>query len=113
MVEFIPGFEKLLKDENIGGFKTEDYDEVRWRVYGGLLEISIAATLARCGAKSGYQLLVSYLQDIHSNYKAFARAELRDITHQDFGVNPLKWRRFLAEKQYPRPTRKLEKTIEV
>ncbi|AEL27501.1 FAD-dependent oxidoreductase [Cyclobacterium marinum] len=111
--QFIPGFEKLLKDENIGGFKTEDYDEVRWRVYGGLLEISIAATLARCGAKSGYLLLVSYLQDIHSNYKAFARAELRDITHQDFGVNPLKWRRFLAEKQYPRPTRNLEKTIEV
>lgn len=112
-VQFISGFEKLLDDENIGGYKTVEYDEVRWRVYGGLLEMSIGATLARCGAKSGYQLLVSYMEDIHSNYKSFARAELRDMTHEDFGLNPLKWRRFLSEKQYPRPTKNLEKPIEV
>tara|TARA_R110002124_G_scaffold287328_1_gene472942 strand:- start:43154 stop:46315 length:3162 start_codon:yes stop_codon:yes gene_type:complete len=112
-VQFIAGFEKLLEDENIGGFKTVEYDEVRWRVYGGLLEMSIAATLTRCGAKSGYQLLVSYLEDIHSNYKSFARAELRDVTQQDLGLNPLKWRRFLSEKQFPRPTRNLVKSIEV
>src|SRR5690606_12815575 len=37
---FIPAFEKLLEDEHIGGFLTTDYDKVRWRVYGGMLEIS-------------------------------------------------------------------------
>ncbi|WP_154857317.1 FAD-dependent oxidoreductase [Cyclobacterium xiamenense] len=110
---FIPAMEKLLKDENIGGFKTVEYDKVRWRVYGGFLELSIAATLARCGSELGYRLLTSYIEDIHYNYKRFAVSELKDLTKEDFGFNPLKWKNYLSERVYPRQPQRLVKALEV
>ncbi len=110
---FIPGFEKLLKDDNIGGFLTEEYDQVRWRVYGGFLEISIAAALARCGGKTGYHLLADYLEDIHHHYKAFAASELRELTQQDHGYHATAWKKLIAELQFPRPGKQLIKTVEI
>src|SRR5690606_20842532 len=83
-VSFVAGFENLLKDKNIGGFKTEDYTKVRWRLYGGLLEISIASAMARCGGKKGYDLLVEYLDDTHVMFKTFAVRELSDVTGKSF-----------------------------
>lgn len=110
---FIPALEKILKDENIGGFQTVEYDKVRWRVFGGFLELSIAAALARCGSETGYRLLTSYLEDIHYNYKRFARTELMDLTHEDFGFNPFKWKNYLSEISYPRQPQRLVKALEV
>jgi hypothetical protein len=111
--QFIPAMEKILKDENIGGFLTVEYDKVRWRVFGGFLELSIAAALARCGSETGYRLLTSYLEDIHFNYKRFSRSELQDLTYEDFGFNPLKWKNYLSELSFPRHPRRLEKAVEV
>ncbi len=111
--QFIPALEKILKDENIGGFLTVEYDKVRWRVYGGFLELSIAAALARCGSETGYRLLTTYLEDIHYNYKRFSRSELRELTYEDFGFNPLKWKSYLSELSFPRQPQQLVKAVEV
>lgn len=111
--QFIPALEKLLKDDNIGGFQTVEYDEVRWRVFGGFLELSIASALARCGSQTGYTLLAGYLEDIHYNFKRFARQELQDLTLQDFGFNHAKWRKHLSKQAYPLPPQRLVKSVEV
>ncbi|MEX0882334.1 MAG: FAD-dependent oxidoreductase, partial [Cyclobacteriaceae bacterium] len=111
--KFIPALEKIARDENIGGYLTVKYDEVRWRVYGGFLELSIAASLARCGSERGYALLNSYLEDIHFNFKRFALSELKELTYQDFGFNPLKWKNYLSEQSYPRSPKRLKKPLEV
>ncbi len=84
---FIPGFEKLLQDEYIGGFITEEYHLTRWRMYGGDLELFIGAALARCGSKTGYDLLITYLNDIHFNFKDLSRSELIALTGKDLGYN--------------------------
>ena len=110
---FIPGFEKLLKDKNIGGFKTEDYTKVRWRVFGGLLEVSIAAAMARCGSKAGYNLLTEYLNDTHYSFRTFAASELKDVSGKDYGYDAEAWKKFADKLSYPRPGKKLVKEIEV
>lgn len=110
---FIRALEKLLDDENIGGFRTTKYNKVRWRVYGGLLETAIAAALARCGAGTGYQLLASYMEDVHYNLKSFAAAELAEITGKNYGVNPAAWTKYTTGLSYPQPVKKLTKTVEV
>src|SRR5690606_32147734 len=74
---FIKGLEKLLNDDNIQGFITEEYHSTRWRLYGGNLEVYIGASLARCGSQVGYKLLTSYLDDIHFNFK-IGRASCRE-----------------------------------
>ena len=110
---FIPGFEKLLTDKHIGGFKTEDYSKVRWRVFGGLLEVSIAAAMARCGSRKGYDLLAEYLDDTHYTFKTFAASELKQITDKDFGYDARAWRKYTSSLAFPRPLRKLVKEVEV
>lgn len=110
---FIPAFEKLLTDENIGGFQTQDYTKVRWRIFGGLLEVSIAAAAARCGSKTGYNLLIGYLEDTHYSFKAFAASELRDLTGKDFGYQAEAWKKYAAKLSYPVPAKKLIKEVEV
>lgn len=110
---FIPAFEQLLQDENIKGYITEDYDKVRWRAYGGFLEIAIASALARCGGKTGYMLLADYLEDIHHFNKAFVAKELIELTQKDHGFNAKAWKKYVSSLQYPRPGKKLVKEVEV
>jgi hypothetical protein len=110
---FIPGFEKLLGDEHIGGFMTEEYQLTRWRVYGGDLELFIGAALARCGSKTGYDLLLMYLNDIHFNFKDLSRSELVALTGNDLGYDVKAWKKLTDELSYPRPLNKLVKEIEV
>ena len=110
---FIQGFEKLLEDENIGDYKTETYQDVRWRVYGGSLELSIGAALARCGSKTGYDLLATYLDDIHYNFKDFASRELAVLTGENFKYNAKKWKAYLSGLSYPQRVQNLNKEIEV
>ncbi|GAA5219966.1 hypothetical protein GCM10025777_05960 [Membranihabitans marinus] len=105
---FIPGFEKLLKDKNIGGFISEKYDEVRWRVYGGSLELAIGASLARCGSEKGYQILTNYLDDIHFIFKKFAKNELIDLMKVDYNYDSEKWKSKMTRLSYPQKTCKLE-----
>ncbi len=110
---FIQGFEKLLEDKNIGDYKTEEYHKTRWRVYGGSLELSIGAALARCGSKIGYDLLVTYIDDIHYNFKDFAARELKDLTGEDHKYDSGAWRKYLSRLSYPQTSQNLNKAIEV
>lgn len=112
-VSFIRGFEKLLTDPNIRGFKTEEYSKVRWRVFGGLLEVSIAAAMARCGSRKGYELLIEYLDDTHFNFKTFAASELKHLTQKDFRYNASEWKKYVSRLKYPMPVQKLVKEVEV
>ena len=110
---FSAGFESLLKDENIGGFKTEDYHNVRWRVFSASLELAIAASMARCGSKKGYSMLVDYMDDIHYIFKRFAQSELKILTEKDFGFDSARWKAHLKRLSFPRSVSKLEGWNEV
>jgi ribulose 1,5-bisphosphate synthetase/thiazole synthase len=109
----IAGLEKLLTDKHIGNYVTDQYDKIRWQVYGASLEISIAAALARCGSKKGFDLLNAYLNDLHYNYKNFALNELRELTQKDLGHRPAEWQKHLTKLTYPRTPKALKKTIEI
>jgi hypothetical protein len=111
--DFIPGFEKLLTDENIGGFLTDEYQNTRWKVYGGVLELNIGAALARCGGKTGYNLLLAYLGDIHSNFRDFAANELHELTGSSYKTDKMAWKKYVNALSFPRPCKRLVKEIEM
>lgn len=107
------GFEALLKDGNVGGFLTGEYHRTRWRVYGGKLELYIAAALARCGSETGYRLLAAYLRDIHSNFRDYALSELRELTGKPLSPDPREWEAQLSQLRFPLPARKAARPIEL
>jgi FAD dependent oxidoreductase len=109
----IPSLEKLLADDNIKGFVTEEYYLTRWRVYRSDLELFMASSLARCGSESGYELLIRYLSDIHYRFKLFSVTELKELTDEDFGFNPEAWTRHIRSLEFPRSCKNLIKSIEV
>lgn len=111
--ELISGFEKLLTDKNIGGYMTNKYYDTRWKAFGAVLESTIAAALARCGAKSGYALLVDYLDDIHFNLSNFATNELKELTGKKYTADKNYWNDYLKKNAFPRPVKELVKEIEV
>lgn len=111
--DFIPGFEKLLTDENIGGYITTEYQNTRWKVYGGVLELNIGAALARCGGKTGYELLLDYLGDIHSNFRDFAANELHEVTGAGFKAEHRLWNKYIRSLSFPQPCKNLVKEIEM
>lgn len=100
--QFIAGLSKLLQDPHVGGYRTSEYEKVRWRVYGGDLELHIAAALARSGGKRGYELLADYLHDLHHTFKAFAAAELKTLTGKQHGYDAVAWVRTIESLAYPR-----------
>ena len=99
---FVEGLEKLLKEDRIGDFMTTEYDKVRWRVYGSILELVIASSLARCGSRKGYQILGSYLNDIHYMLKKYASNELRNLTGKDYKYSTEDWKEYITGLSYPR-----------
>ncbi len=111
--KLIGGFEKILKDKNVGNYKTTKYENVRWRAYGGSLEVNIAAALARCGGKTGYQLLHTYLDDIHSNFREFASRELAEVTRKDYGVAIDKWGQYISDLKFPQAVTPLVKEVQI
>src|SRR5690606_29955828 len=100
---FIIPLEKLLQDPHIGGYRTSEYEKVRWRVYGGDLELHIAAALARSGGKRGYELLADYLHDLHHTFKSFASSELKTLTGKQLGYDATAWTDAVRALDYPRP----------
>ena len=109
---FIPYFDRLLSDKNIGGYKTEKYNKTRWRVYNADLELFIASSTARCGGKHGLITLAGYLDDIHSDFRDFARGELKEVSGKDFEYNKSKWESHINSLSYPYKTTPLKKEIE-
>jgi Dehydrogenases (flavoproteins) len=88
---FVSGLERLMTDENIRGFKTEDYSDTRWKLYGANLELFIAAAAARSGSVKGAEMLSEYITDIHSCFRKFARTELAAIYGTDEGFDAVAW----------------------
>lgn len=111
--KLIFGFEKLLTDENICGYLTDKYQDTRWKVYGAILEVSIASALARCGSKKGYQLLANYLNDIHFNLSDFAATELSELTGKKYNTDANYWNQYFNTMLFPQPCKKLIKEIEM
>lgn len=108
--QFIAGLERLLDDENIRGYKTDDYSQTRWKLYGANLELFISAASARCGSSRGIGILIDYLSDIHSDFRKFAHSELIAILKKDEGYTPSNWRKHLHTNVKPTV---LIKSIEV
>lgn len=100
--QFIAGLDDLLQDPHVGGYRTSEYEKIRWRVYGGDLELHIAAALARSGGKRGYELLADYLQDLHHTFKSFAASELKTLTGKQLGYDAAAWVRTIESLAYPR-----------
>lgn len=101
---FVAGLEKLLKEDRIGDFMTTEFDQVRWRVYGSILELVIASSLARCGSRRGYQILGAYLNDIHYMLKKYASNELRNLTGKNYKYNTDDWKEYITGLSFPRST---------
>lgn len=111
---FITGLEQLAADTNIIGYQTSDYNQTRWRLYGGLLELSIATALGRCGSIKGVQTLIKYLQDVHSDFRFFANQELSTILKKDMKFNYDKWTNLVnTEKDFLNRTTPFSKEIEL
>ncbi|GAA4431652.1 hypothetical protein GCM10023091_02690 [Ravibacter arvi] len=111
--QFIDPLSKILDDRHVGGYVTKEAEKTRWRVYGGDLELFIAAALARCGGRKGYNLLVDYLGDIHYDFKAFSRAELTALLGTDLRYDEKKWKTLIEGLSFPLKTVKFGKTLEV
>lgn len=110
---YIDPFMKLLQDEHIGNYVTDDPVKTRWRVYGGDLELFIASALARSGGKKGYEILTAYLEDVHYDFKQFAIKELSQLTDKNLGYDRKKWDNYIASLSFPRQTVKFLKGVEV
>lgn len=111
--KFVAGFEKLAEDKNIKGWITPEYDNVRWGVYRGYLELYMAASMARCGSKTGYHLLAGYLDDIHYRFKNHASAELKALTGKDFGYDVKSWKNYCNGLAFPQPVMKIVREVEL
>ncbi len=111
--QFIDPLTGILGDQYIGGYVTKEAEKTRWRVYGGDLELFIAAALARSGGRKGYDLLADYLGDIHYDFKVFSHRELTTLTGKDAGYDEKKWKTLIAGLSFPRKTVRFGKTLEV
>ncbi|MDD4922251.1 MAG: FAD-dependent oxidoreductase, partial [Bacteroidales bacterium] len=92
---FSTGLEALLDDPNLGGYLSKEYQQARWRVYGGNLELLISAAAARSGSKKGIVRLIDYLSDCHSSFRSFAHKELVSIFKKDFKFEAHEWTQFV------------------
>ena len=111
---FIKALEKLVADPEITGYQTTDYNQTRWRIYGGLLELSIAAALGRCGSAKGINLLIEYLKDVHSDFRTFANRELAAIFKKDMKFDAAQWTALAKkERSFLNKTTPLSKEIEL
>lgn len=109
---FIESLEKLMNDVNIKGYKTTDYNQTRWKIYGANLELLLATAAARCGSTKGSECLIDYLEDIHSNFRQFSKSELSDVCGKDCEYDVVAWRKLLADRKQVKVS-PLKKSIEV
>lgn len=64
-------------------------------LYGAILETRIAAALALCNEKRGFQILIAYLADVHSMIAFYAHSILCELSNNDFGFNQEKWQIYI------------------
>ncbi len=72
------------------------------KVYAGILESRIAAALARCGARRGFDILIGYLNDLHPFLASYARQELKSVLQEDHACDDRRWKACLDNLTFPR-----------
>lgn len=100
----VSSLKRFLDDPYIGGNVTRAEEEARRNVFPAILESRIAATLARCGAKRGFDVLVEYLSDVHCLLADYAHRELCSILPEDYGFEAEKWKDYVNSLTFPMPT---------
>ena len=93
----IPVLHRFLDDPYIGNHVAKAPEQAKAHVYGAILESRIAATLARCGDKRGFEILIAYVQDVHYLLTNYAHAELLKLAGTDYGYDRQKWTAWLDE----------------
>lgn len=111
---FIKELERLIDDENIKKQLSTAYEEPRWHIFGSLLEMMLASSLARCGAKKGFEILIRYLEDIHADLRHFASEELVSISGKPYGFDRYKWDDYIKTNDFSKAkTIPLRKNLEL
>ncbi len=64
-------------------------------------EITIGRALARCGSRSGYQILIEYLEDVHSVNAKAAHLALKAISGEDLPKDLHQWAEWLQKQDHP------------
>jgi hypothetical protein len=100
----IRSLSRFLDDRFIRGHVSKTPEDARSKIYGGILESRLAATLARCGAQRGLMILTDYLGDVHPMLVEYAQQELAEILGKDFDRDPKRWRAHITSLSYPLPT---------
>jgi hypothetical protein len=95
--------DRFLDDPYIKDGVTRTPDLAAEKVYPGILESRLAATLARCGARRGFDILVGYLHDVHHLLAGYAHRELASILSQDHGCDERRWQAHLDSLSFPLP----------
>jgi len=96
----LPVLERLhahapLRDQACkSGFQPDFFEERR-----AMLELGIARGMARCGGAEGFDLLVTYLDDVRALLAERANSELIDLTGVDLGKDAFAWTTWLVENQ--------------
>lgn len=97
---FIKELERLINDGNIKNQLSQEYNESRWRIFGSLLEIMLASSLARCGGKKGFEILRNYLKDIHADLRDFALKELTLLSGKQYGFDIRQWDNYIQTTDF-------------
>jgi hypothetical protein len=92
---------RFLDDPYIGGNITLVPADATWNIFPAILESRIAATLARCGAKRGFEVLVEYLNDLHYLLVDYAHRELCSMLPRDYGYEYSKWKEYISNLTFP------------
>lgn len=105
---------RFLDDPFIRGHVSRTPQEAGDKVYGGILESRLAATLARCGDKRGFALLIDYLNDVHPMLAHYASQELRTLLGVDHGCDYQQWKAHIERRTFPMaPTPRQEDVVEL
>jgi hypothetical protein len=94
---------RFLDDPYIGGNITLVPEHATWSIFPAILESRIAATLARCGAKRGFDVLVEYLNDLHYLLVDYAHRELCSMLPRDYGYEYSEWKEYMNGLTFPVP----------
>jgi hypothetical protein len=97
----IAALKRFLDDPYIRGQVTKTPQFAGERVYGGILESRLAATLARCGDKRGFEILIEYLDDLHPILAQYAKEELKSILGRDLQYDRQKWLDYIGSITFP------------
>jgi hypothetical protein len=90
----VPATEALLAREGVRGHTVAVGTSAVPNYMRAHLEIWLARAAARCGSRTGAQILVRYLTDTHVSFRRHARAELCVIAGTDRG-RPEDWQAWL------------------